>query len=192
MSNNKPYFGPKPANVYGRPMKEILLDFINHQNNRDIDPSYLIFGKPTKVGDKGEVVVGVEFSTSSGWESGDGMLRYQREHIRNLTREGKFIIHSEDLTEEGIRTALFEQYGIYLDDDTFSITEIDEDDTDSDENGAGEPTEGGVIDDNTGGSGEDTSEGGSDGVGGGEGNEEAPEPEGPVGGDEEPTEPEGP
>lgn len=143
------YFSHLPIHRFSKPMDKVLIDYVNYQNNKAIDYSFLKFSTPFAVGTHGEVGVTVSFSSDTGWQDGNGMLTYRRIHIGQLTREGMFIIHTKDDTHESIKEALFEQYGLYLDKDTYTLTTTSDDGEDDPENPEGDGN-GTIEDDDSG------------------------------------------
>lgn len=114
-----------PMDAYGKSMKLLLVDFINHQNNRSIDPSNIQFDIPTYSEVSGTISVPVRFSSGTGWDTSDvSYMEYQRQPIADTVPNGQFTIHMETLSDENILSAIFEQYGFFIDPDTFFLEEV--------------------------------------------------------------------
>lgn len=115
MQQSELYFGRLPIDRYGKPMNELLVDFINHQNNRSFKVSDLTFLTPIQ-NDNGTVSTGITFSDTSGLPTeGVAYLEYTREKINDIIPNGQITVHSVANDVEAVRLAIYEQYGLYLD-----------------------------------------------------------------------------
>jgi len=107
-------------------MKDILVDYINHYNNRNLTSDTLLFGDPSEVDEFGMIKVGLSFSTITGWQTNENAyLTYKRQDIQSAVPDSVFVVHSNDYTLNGVITAIFNQYGFYLDEGHYQIVETD-------------------------------------------------------------------
>lgn len=130
MSVDNNYFGRLPVNRYGLPMKQILVRYINHQNNRDIPDPYFWFGLPEPTGTAGLVKLPIKFTTESGWETNEEQyLEYTRQSIATAIPTGQLTIHLpvDDVDVDTLTQACFNQYGLFLDAGFYEFVETDSD-----------------------------------------------------------------
>lgn len=126
MSLDNDYFGRLPIDRYGLSMDTLLVDYINHQNNRKLDVRDIVFTTPVPTGTDGMVTVGVNFAAPTGWENSNGSLTYKRQLIADAVPNAQFTVHTEQVDEETVLDAVYKQYGFYLDEDTYLCEECDE------------------------------------------------------------------
>lgn len=127
MISDNAYFGRLPINRYGLPMYDILVDYINHQNNRNFPTTFLAFSEPTPIGEDGLVTVEVSFTSESGWSLADpGTLEYKRQFISDAVPNRLLTIHTTEVNETAVIAALLDQYGLFLDAGTYRLVETDE------------------------------------------------------------------
>lgn len=121
MQQSELYFGRLPIDRYGKPMNELLVDYINHQNNRSFKVSDLTFLTPIQ-NVNGTVSTGITFSDTSGLPTEEVVyLEYTREKIQDIIPNGQITVHSVDHEPASVRLAIQEQYGLYLDMDAISL-----------------------------------------------------------------------
>lgn len=126
MSDAHPYFGELPIDRYGKPMAALLLDYLNHQNNRLFTLSQVQFGQPIAMGGDGLVSTPVQFSEDTAFDQeAVSYLSYHRPAVRDVIPNGQFTIHLDEVSEAAILDALYEQYNFWLDEGTFLITPTD-------------------------------------------------------------------
>lgn len=115
------YFGRLPIDRYGKPMNELMVDYINHQNNRSFKVSDITFLDPV-VNVNGTVSTGIQFTETSGLPTTEvGIIEYTREKIQVAIPNGQITVHSTWHDAEGVRSAIHEQYGLYLDSGTYTL-----------------------------------------------------------------------
>lgn len=102
---------------FSLPAKETLVSWINEKNNRGFSSNQFTFGTPVRVDDNG--VVDVPFTYLTTGEKSN--IRVQRINLSLVPGLRSISIHSENLSKETILKSIYDQYGLFLDEDFIEL-----------------------------------------------------------------------
>lgn len=99
---------------YGKKSKELLVDYINDHNNRDLRPDQLVFGAPSTMNEFGLTEVVVGFSPLTGWSDEKETMAYYRIEPSLFLKGQPMVIYVGGYTDTDIYNAIYQQYGILI------------------------------------------------------------------------------
>ncbi len=99
---------------YGKKSKELLVDYINDHNNRDLRPDQLVFGAPSTMNEYGLTEIMVGFSDATGWSDEKQIMAYYRIEPSVFLKGQPMVIYVGGYTDTDIYNAIYQQYGILV------------------------------------------------------------------------------
>ena len=99
---------------YSLPSKKLLINYINHTNNRDLNQDQINFGTPILLDAAGKSQVPVSFHESTGWEQSNKLLTYFRTEFSRIPGCERLSIYSNHTTQQELLDDVFAQYGLLL------------------------------------------------------------------------------
>lgn len=115
---------PRSAGIidrFGKPSKELMVDFINAWNRTRLTTEQLRFTDVTTLSDTGLAQVSIEFEHHTGWSSDSTPLTYYRYAVSSITNGAPIVIHTESLDPDEIYSAIYEQYGLLFERDLSTL-----------------------------------------------------------------------
>ena len=108
---------------YGKKSKDLLVNYINEHNGRDLASDQLLFGTPSTKGPDGLTEIEVSFAQSTGWSDEVEIMGYYRVEPSLFLRGLPISVYVSGFTDEDICNAIFEQYGLFIEPE-FIILEL--------------------------------------------------------------------
>jgi hypothetical protein len=99
---------------YGKKSKDLLVDYINDHNNRDLHPDQLEFGAPSTMNEHGLTEIMVGFSPLNGWGDEKQIMAYYRVEPSVFLKGQPVVIYVGGYTDIDIYNAIYQQYGILI------------------------------------------------------------------------------
>lgn len=99
---------------YGKKSKDLLVDYINDHNNRDLRPDQLVFGAPSTMNEYGLTEVMVGFSLLTGWSDEKQIMAYYRIEPSMFLNGRPMVIYVGGYTDTDIYNAIYQQYGLLI------------------------------------------------------------------------------
>jgi len=99
---------------YGKKSKDLLVDYINDHNNRDLQPDQLVFGPPSTMNEYGLTEITVGFSPDTGWGDEKQVMAYYRVEPSVFLKGQPLVIYVSGYTDTDIYNAIYQQYGILI------------------------------------------------------------------------------
>lgn len=106
---------------YGKPSKELMVDYINAWNRSHLQPEQLRFTELEALDTTGKTRVMVEFAEHTGWSRDSTPLTYYRFHASSITAGLPLTVHCKELDEDSIYSAIYDQYGVLFERDVTTL-----------------------------------------------------------------------
>lgn len=99
---------------FGKKSKDLLVDYINEHNRRDLRPDQLVFGNPSTMDETGLTEIEVSFAPEMGWSDEKEIMAYYRVEPSLFLRGQPISIYVTGYTDVEICNSIYEQYGLFI------------------------------------------------------------------------------
>lgn len=110
---------------FSKPSKELLVDYINSKNSRQLTSAQLNFANPVLQDPTGLSTIEVTFANSTGWSSEVQKLTTYRVDLQAVLEGNPLVVYVTENTDDAILAAIRTQYGLLLEKELVTIQLIE-------------------------------------------------------------------